>query len=493
MADTIEVAVGGHTAQASLDVIIAGGLPTLTGDVSGTITTDHELVGVVSLTGDFIVDGATLVARSGVVVEGNGHEIMFMNGGRADFQGTPKSGWVVWGDPVDNWTVGDRLAVAPLAVGDWSVKDSVWTGDWNDVQPSTDTLTNGRVVAAEVANLDRGIIINNVARIMFHMGAGVSILRYVAVTNSGVEGELGFYPVHFHLNVDTVRGSLVEGVVVENSANRAFVPHGSHGIIMRDCAAVHVIDEAYWWDKPSEGDQTNNSDDIVWEDCLALGVYEGDNRNRRLAGFSLGAGVGNAAVGCHVAGVRNQTDTASAFIWPEFVGGGENNDGVWEFRHCVGHNNEQSGIFVWQNDGQIHRIEDTLLYRNGENGIYHGAYRNSYQYERVQSLDNEANDGRVHAVSRDLPNEPNRFIDVETTGNWLIAEHARNPQAASEYINVDFASVSLWEPDEPSILHFFDSGLTPADFDTGSGSPDTIIRIFEGGVLQHEWVNGVWT
>ncbi len=127
-----------------------------------------------------------MIARPGVDVEGNGFQIMFTNGAKADFQGTP--------------------------VFTWS--------------------NNGAK-----QNLVRDINFRNLRRIIF-TGAGPSTLRYFTISDSGTPTP-GDFPLHFHLNGDSVRGTLVDGVVVLNGANHAFVPHGSHGITFKDTIAEH--------------------------------------------------------------------------------------------------------------------------------------------------------------------------------------------------------------------------------------------------------------
>ena len=205
-----------------------------------TVTGTAELSGKVDLQGDLIVDGGTLVARPGVEVDGNGFQIMFMNGGKADFQGTKVSTW----------------------------------------------SNNGKS-----QNLKRDIVFRNMRRIMW-MGGGPSTLKYFTVADSGTS-TLGDYPMHWHLNGDRTRGTIVEGVVVINGRNHAFVPHGSHGITFRNTIAKNITGDAYWWDPPgtngscSKGSgcsHIDNSNDILYDHALADGVKGG----RHVTGFLLG-------------------------------------------------------------------------------------------------------------------------------------------------------------------------------------------------------------
>lgn len=467
---------------------------TITGEACPcTVIGTVELKGQVNLRGDLVVDGGTLVARPGVKVNGNGHEIIVMHSGVLDWKGTPKSGWVEWGESVSGWKSGDRLAVAPLANGDFDVHDDTWTGSWNDVSPSTAKLSDGRTVRAEVANLDRDIVIDNVARIMFHMGAGKQTIKHVAVRNSGVAGELGFYPIHFHLNKDTVRGSLVEGVVVENGNFHAFVPHGSKGVTFRDVAAVNTTDDAYWWDKPTKDDSSNNSHGIIWKHALALGVEIGETRG---GGFQMGAGTNNTCVDCHAAAIRGGKDTAG-FIWPEFRGGASG-DGVWLFESNVAHNNISDGIFVWQNTSRDHVIADTLLYRNARAGIDHGAYGNGYQYENIDSFENGRYGFKNRAFGSNCDEGDHnlvRFFDITSDGPLLILQHHKEGfDCPAEYYRLDISGVIVDEQTgDAGISRFYDSNLTPDDFEMVSPRPKSIFQIYESGDLVYEWAGGSWS
>jgi hypothetical protein len=299
-----------------------------------TVTGTVELKESVTLKGDLIVDGGKLVARSGVTVDGNGFQIMFTNGGKADFQGTPTS---------------------------------TWSGDGSN------------------ANLKRDINFTKMKRIMF-MGAGPSILKYFTVSDSGTP-TLGDYPLHWHLNGNSTRGTLVEGVVVVNGANHAFVPHGSHGITFKNTIAKNIRGSAYWWDPVgtnggcsrigSPNCTMDNSNDIRFEHALAYGVSPASGSNgHRVAGFNLGAGSGNVVRDSAAMGISGGADCAG-FQWPEDAN--QNAGGnVWTFRNNISKSSACHGIFVWQNDNNGHVIDG---FSGG--GVDHGAYANVYQYRNI--------------------------------------------------------------------------------------------------------------
>jgi len=322
---------------------------TITGSACPCMVTGiTELRGDITLQGDLMVDGGTLVARPGVSVNGNGFQIMFMNGGNADFQGT---------------------------------KVFTWSGDGSN------------------ANLTRDIEFRNMRRIMFHSGAGRSTLKYFSVVESGTPS-LGDYPVHFHLNGNSVRGTIVEGVVVLNGKNHAFVPHGSHGITFKDTIAKNIIKEAYWWDPPgTNGGQTvDNSNDIVYDHALAIGVdwprSVGNccGGHHKVSAFLLGAGSGNVIRNSGARETRGGAD-CSGFHWPEHAN--QNPGGnVWTFSNNATYSSNCHGIFVWQNDGNHHVV-------TGFSGsaVDHGAYVNRYDYRNI-----EVGSFRVHALGWKISN-----------------------------------------------------------------------------------------
>ena len=309
----------------------------LTGNVSGTVTDTAQLVGRVNLVGDLIIDGGTLLARPGVTVDGNGFQIMVHSGGRVDWRGTPVF---------------------------------TWSGDGSN------------------ANLTRDINLRNLRRIIFMGGAGPSVIQYVAVHSSGTPG-LGDYPLHWHLNYDTTRGTIVEGVAVVDGRHHAFVPHGSHGITFRDTIAWQVQGDAYWWDPPGSNDcgtkfakfcTADNSNDTTYDHALAAKVTNGpgDLRGYRLSGFHLGAGSGNVVKNSLAREITpTHVKDCSGFHWPESA---NQNDGgnVWTFASNRTAASECHGIFVWQNDGNPHVISG---FSGG--GVDHGAYGNIYHYKNL--------------------------------------------------------------------------------------------------------------
>ncbi|HJQ91923.1 MAG TPA: hypothetical protein VJ950_09460 [Acidimicrobiia bacterium] len=331
--------------------------PTVQGEITGdacpcTVTNAAELKGTVNLKGDLVVMGGTLVARPGVTVNGNGFQILFTQGGKADFQGSATS---------------------------------TWSGNGSS------------------ANLSRDLNFKDLRRIMFVDGASRSTLRYFTVSGSG-GAALGDYPIHFHMNGNSTRGTLVEGVVVVASSHHAFVPHGSHGITFKDTIAKDVKGAAYWWD-PGQGG--NCSNDILYDHALADHVVNapGDNRGFYLEAFRLGCGSGNVVRNSVARNVApSHPNSCSGYHWPE------NDEGVWGFVNNASYGSACNGIFVWQNTSKHHLVDGF----SGD-GIENGAYVNQYVY---RSLD--ISFIKAHALGRD--GQPVVFENGRV-GSILITNH----------------------------------------------------------------------
>ncbi|WP_217698459.1 right-handed parallel beta-helix repeat-containing protein, partial [Streptacidiphilus griseoplanus] len=363
--------------------------------------------------------------------------------GRLVLDGAARTAWVRAAGPLHagdrsltlttaplGWRAGDEIAVTPTAR---PTEDDFSTGydllTVRSVSGRTVTLDRpparshpevalggGTTVGAEVLNLSRNVRIEGTPGGRAHIHITSSRrqdVRHAALRWLGPRtrtGEtwtspqgaapvtapvLGRYALHFHMLGDASRGTTVEGVVVRDAGNHAFVPHGSHGITFRSCISHDTWEDAYWWDgAPDTRTPQGPSHDIRYESCVASRTRrEPEFRAYRLTGFSLGAGHGSSAVDCVAVGVQG-AEGASGYEWPE---GGE---GVWTFQRCVAHNNLQDGVFVWLNTSRHHVIEDFVAYHNGGWGIEHGAYLNDFTY-RSSVLHGNAGGGiAVHSLGR---------------------------------------------------------------------------------------------
>lgn len=313
------------------------------------------------------------------------------------------------------------------------------------------------------------VTLNNVSRVMFMGGAGPSRLDGVVCYDCGRE-EVGFYPFHWHLNGDTTRGTVVTGSGCYDSANRCFVPHGSHGITLTDTFAYNTLGTPYWWDAPGTNEDcrfqkfctVDNSNDITIDGATVIGVRGGGSGGidgTRLAGFKLGAGSGNTLINSHCEGVDGWVDD-SCYHWPEEanqnIGGN-----VWVFEDNTS-DDSAHGIFTWQNDGGNHVIDGFV-----GGGIDHGAYSNSYLYKNVVVPYVE-----VHATGWSVEDSDIGFI--------ISRKHQVEGTVTFTRVSVD----DIYMEDAPSgsqqapvTLVFVDSDVSCADVHWGDHHPDSRVVI----------------
>lgn len=283
--------------------------------------------------------------------------------GQLDIEGAVKEGWNRTGDH-PTWAASDEYVAAPF---EKDVRDATSWMPGDDV-PCTEFA--GKDYCTEIANLTRNVSIEGTpdgkAHIMVMSGQPQTIkyaeLRHLApeVDDDTPDGRYG---LHFHHAGDGARGSLIEGVVIRNAGDHAFVPHESHGITFRDTIAYDVTNAAYWWDP---GDR---SDDVLYERAMVMEADGSRDSGGGMAGFNLGLGEGNACIECVAAGV-GAGRASSGFGWIDA-------NSKWEFSYAVAHNNVQ-GVYHWRNEPSAeedaHHHTNFLAYHNTHFGVEQGAY-----------------------------------------------------------------------------------------------------------------------
>ena len=358
--------------------------------------------------------------------------------------------------------------------------------------PSNTSPFTGRVFTAEVLNLTRDVVIKGAPGARSHIfirsaPATPHSIRYAVLQHMGPNNEdqslLGRYPLHFHHSGEGSRGALVEGVVVHQSGNRAFVPHGSHGVTFRDTIAHDWSMAAYWWDEGTE----HQSHDILFDRAVAHFARDVDGR-RHHEGFVLGEGRDNEVRDS--VSVGNQTKS-EAFSWPSKAAGEEFN--VWAFNtDNIAHNNRRGGIFVWQNDSNPHVVENFIAYNNGSSQIAHGAYRNCYVYNNIQVFGTKnQNYGLTHhnQTNDDCVMRPDgyvhAFVDYLADAPLEIQSHHQPPQDGPVlFLRCRFTEIILNEGGDPGLYDFVDcvdhndgATLELGDFVLNEQAPGSRIRV----------------
>jgi hypothetical protein len=379
-----------------------------------------EIVGEVTTDANVVVEG-TLRMRAGATLmfvdvdegafEGGGMDVIgtdvglwVMGAGRLDVQGTPVQGWNRTGEhatwrPEHEYVIAPHDAPRDTRARPWQLGDEV---------PCTTFA--GETYCAEVANLTRDVVIQGTEDGQSHIfirSTQPQTIRHAVLRHMGPNGDNdsptpgmsepdsgpccpdGRYAIHFHHAQEGSRGSVVEGVVIRDTGDHAFVPHESNGILFRDTVAFKVVNSPYWWDP---GDEAN---DVRFDRALAIEVLdEGgrDSPNGNLAGFRLGKGEGNQVTNSAVAG----GESPSGYLWRD---GSPNN---WVFDNNVAHHTN-AGIFFWTNEhrdpDKVHEVGSYIGYRNSR-AILHGAYQNRVHFNEIVSFENSHTVILQHAAPR---------------------------------------------------------------------------------------------
>ncbi|HEX2374394.1 MAG TPA: G8 domain-containing protein, partial [Actinomycetota bacterium] len=433
---------------------------------------------------------------------GGGHEVLESDvglwahhHGRLHIQGAAKTSWtrargvkagareLTLESPPVGWRAGDELVVVPStpptsdgfaeAFDEAKVRSVAGAKVALDRPLEHDHPTVGGAFNPEVLNLTRNVRIGGTADGDAHvmsMAAHKQVVNYAELRYVGVDGVLGRYGLHFHEAGDGSRGSQVVGTVVRDAGNHAFVAHASHGVTFQHTISYNTVGNAYWWDPGPP------SNDITYRWAVAALVREPEDGGGkfRLNGFQMMQGKGNRAEHSVAVGVQGSTD-AAGFNWPEKVG--DNPHGVWRFTGNVSHNNLVDGIFVWQNNGQAHDIQDTTLYHNGEYGIDQGAYVNAYHYRAVTLYGNGEAGLNLRAGSgggRGL-----RFDDLLVDGagisehGILADDHTLDTDggptqfSATELRGSTGAAVAMGPAEVPYAIDFTDSNVPTYEVEGG--------------------------
>lgn len=301
------------------------------------------------------------------------------------------------------WLAGDEITIVPTADGDITGFDDRVIQSINGTtiildKPLTKShpMVNG-MWTAEVMNLTRNINIEGTAGHRAHIfirSTIPSIIEYTGIRYMGpraqlkgggpLEGVGGRYGLHWHMCGNGSAGSYATGCVLRDIGNKAYVPHHSDEITIKDCIAYRAIDAAYWWDKGIGTNQTNKTKfhhniaaAISYVDGAIVLNSDGSDEgpSKGAMGFIIGGGDLNEYKGNVAVGIQSSDphlDNTGAFNWE-----GNNETTMAHFVHNLAHNCTTADR-NWQNSNKEHLIDTFTIY-NCSLALYHGAYANNYK------------------------------------------------------------------------------------------------------------------
>ncbi len=420
--------------------------------------------------------------------------------GSLDIVGSTVTAWsYAW---ESGWTSADDIVAAPNTKGNYETFTQINSA-------SAVPAANSLGYKTELLNLTRNVRIEGTnggrTHILVHSSAPQTIkyasIRYVAPWFNG-DHATGRYGLHFHHSGDGTRGSVVEGVVIRDADNHAFVPHASHGITFTNTIAYNTTSEAYWWDESTaeacgDNDGCNETFDLVYDGIVAAKTQPNPAREHEASAIQLGAGENMTIVNSVVVGMGDSGQNVSAYHWPS------KDRGVWSFVSNIAHNNRSHGIFVWQNttgdSDENHVIDGYTAYYNATTAIDHGAYGNAYVYQNLTLLENgtdpsldEEHLAAIHShalgkksltTSGPGATDTQEWNSVTTGGAKLLVLNHNTPLNENvRFLFCDFGEIVFYEFDKANAggYDFIECGLDVADFDRTNIDPGTVIRVQDG-------------
>jgi hypothetical protein len=430
-----------------------------------------------------------------------------MGAGKLDIVGSTVTPWSYQWE--DGWTSADEIKAAPVKSGVYRT--------FPEVNSAADVpAANALGYKAELLNLTRNVRIEGTASGKTHIfirSTSPQTIKYAAVryvapwingTSDPSDHVTGRYGIHFHHNHDGSRGSVVEGVVVRNADNHAFVPHASHGITFTGAIAYNTTSEAFWWDESTVdacgevAPTCNETNDLIYDSVVVAMNNPNPAMEHTAASIQVGGGDNMTIVDSVVVGMEDSGQNVAAYKWPS------NDRGVWDFVNNIAHNNRSHGIFVWQNttgdDDDNHLIDGFTAYYNAGTGIDHGAYSNSYTYRNLTLLDNGDADIHSHALGKpasDGSTDTQVWWGVTTNGGTLkpFVHLPKGDVWPVRFLYCEFGLIDFEEGsgNVPGLYDFIECGLDVGDFDLSNADPNTVIRVQDGGTAYQLTGSGVKT
>jgi hypothetical protein len=222
-------------------------------------------------------------------IMGMGTKFLAALGGTVDLHGSSKTSWTKLDGTAQagatqikvleasNWRVGDRISIAPTDFDPLEAEERTITAisgttltldtplkyrHWGKIQ----TLgTTGQTLdqRAEVGMLTRGITIQAVNAPGSHFGGHTMFMSGAVARLSGIEvagmgqlGQLGRYPIHFHLLGDAGSKSYLKNSTIHNTLQRGVVVHQTNNLTIENNVVFNVTGHAMFLESAVEVNNT---------------------------------------------------------------------------------------------------------------------------------------------------------------------------------------------------------------------------------------------
>lgn len=324
------------------------------------------------------------------------------------------------------WRVGDVVLIGPsnLRTGDADFQDEVrritadvgggrfqldsglrfnhevmtvpWTDAWG--------VAHTERLAAKVANLTSTVVFeaadpNHRPHIIF-VERAKHYVEDLAVANFSPMPKrtpMSRYAWHQHVQGDGSRGSYMRRTRIYGGPGIGLSIHESAGVEVEDLviynqARAYVQQGTSWFtnttplflERSSTGnDAQHHAADDCWVDRPLIVRWGATFRDYRNAGIWLNGSVNCNVVGAVTAGGGGEV-FSSGMHWDEGGGGGE----YAHVYRAESNSNRTMGFLSWQNNTPTEKIVDILTWRNGETGVFWGAYATTYWAFQVRALGN---------------------------------------------------------------------------------------------------------
>jgi cell surface hyaluronidase len=335
--------------------------------------------------------------------------IAVMNSGTLDLHGASRgASWIKLGataakgtktitlERAPGWQVGDRLALASSDYDPKQAEEAVITaisGATVTLETALKTMHYGQLQQfgaqtlderAEVALLDRNVSIRGDDLSTGGYGGHIMVMDTSSAFVGGVElnrmgqqGKLRRYPIHFHMQGESGKGSYLKDSSIHHAFNRCVTVHGTNKLEIKNNAAFDTIGHCYFLEDGAETGNTfaGNLGFMTRNASVAQALLPSDTGFPGAATFWIenpantyrnNVAAGSEGVGFWYALPEQPTGpsspskiAANANIWPRRTP-------LLEFSGNVAHSNNNTGLNV-DNGPKADLSTDVAYYKPLEN------------------------------------------------------------------------------------------------------------------------------